>query len=142
MMVYWDSSALIASFIEEAQSKKILSYMAGLQELRSYTAIITPLEIESAIQRKLIERAISSKQAEEIRRRLTVLRKMSFLVNADQTVLDIALHLQKIYGLRVADALQLASARAGTEDPSRTHFLCLDKKLSQAAEREGFDVPF
>jgi len=47
-----------------------------------------------------------------------------------------ALHLQKIYNLRPADAIQLASARVGAENPSKVHFLCLDEKLNEAAKRE------
>ena len=135
-MLYWDSSALVASFISEKETNKVRSFSIGAGDLRSYTAIITPLEIESAIQRKLKE------QSDETRLLIMEFRKKTYMVVADQNVLDIALHIQKIYNLRVADALQLASARAGTEDPSKVHFLCLDEKLNEAAKREGFNVPF
>ncbi|MBI4925980.1 MAG: hypothetical protein HY843_08665 [Bdellovibrio sp.] len=53
-----------------------------------------------------------------------------------------ALHLQKIYYLRPADAIQLASARIGIDNPSKAYFLCLDKKLNAAAKLDGFNVPF
>lgn len=141
-MLYWDSSALVASFIAEQETSKVRSFSIQAGELRSYTAIITPLEVESALQRRLREQSISVKQADETRLLISEFRKQAYLVIADQNILDIALHLQKIYNLRVADALQLASARAGTENPSKVYFLCLDEKLNEAAKREGFHVPF
>jgi predicted nucleic acid-binding protein len=141
-VLYWDSSALVASFIEEQKTESIRTFSIEAGSLRAYTAIITPLEIESAIQRKLKEMSITLKQAREAHLLTIDFRRQSYLVVGDQIVLDIALHLQKIYSLRVADALQLASARAGTDDPSKIYFLCLDHKLSEAAKREGFHVPF
>ncbi len=141
-MFYWDSSALVASFINEQETKRVLSFVTKEEEKHSYTAIITLLEVESAIQRRLKERSLSQKQADEVRLLAAEFRKKTHLIVADQNVLDIALHLQKIYTLRVADAMQLASARAGTEDPARVDFLCLDDRLNEAAKREGFNVPF
>lgn len=141
-MLYWDSSALIASFISEQETDKVRSFSINAGDLRSYTAIITPLEIESALQRRFKEQSITMKQSDKARLLTMEFRKKTYLVVADQNVLDIALHIQKIYNLRVADALQLASARAGTENPSKVHFLCLDEKLNDAAKREGFNVPF
>lgn len=141
-MLYWDSSALVASFIAEDETERVKTFVLTVGVLRSYTAILTPLEVESAIQRKLSEHSITLAQADGARLRATAFRKGAFLVVADQNILDSALHLQKIYGLRVVDAVQLASARAGTNNPSTTHFLCLDEALNEAAKREGFDVPF
>ena len=141
-MLYWDSSALVASFIAEQETNKVRSFSINAGDLRSYTAIITPLEVESAIQRRLKEQSITVKQADEARLLTMEFRKKTYLVVADQNILDFALHIQKIYGLRVGDALQLASARAGTESPSKVHFLCLDESLNEAAKREGFNVPF
>ncbi|PWU13136.1 MAG: hypothetical protein C5B49_15160 [Bdellovibrio sp.] len=141
-MLYWESSALVASLIAEKETNRVRLYSINTGDLRSYTAIITPLEVESAIQRRLKEQSISSKLADKTRLSITEFRQQAYLIVADQNVLDIALHIQKIYRLRVADALQLASARAGTENPSKVHFLCLDEKLNEAAKREGFKVPF
>ena len=132
----------MALFICEKATEMIRSLVDEMDEVPSYTAIITPLEIESAIQRKLREQSINVKQAEEARLLAGDFRKELYLVFIDYNVLDAALHLQKIYGLKVADAIQLASARAGTEDPSKVNFISLDEKLNEAAKIEGFRVPF
>ena len=100
--------------------------------------MITPLEFESAVQRRLSDRTLNLKEADRARLFIVDFRRNAFLVPLDQNALDPALHLQKIYGLRPGDAIQLASARLGADDPSRVVFLCLDEKLSEAAKREGF----
>ena len=62
------------------------------------------------------------------------------MISADESLLDIALHYQKIYGLRAGDALQLASTRVGMETSSRVQFMCLDKLLNKAAVQENFQL--
>lgn len=102
--------------------------------------MITPLEFESAIQRRLSERTLNPREADQARLFGVDFRKKAFLLPLDQNALDTALHLQKIYELRPGDAIQLASARLGTDSPSRVVFLCLDERLTEAAKREGFQV--
>jgi predicted nucleic acid-binding protein len=143
MMLYWDSSAVVASILNEKSGIEIDEFVESLSEKsRIYTAITTPLEIESALQRRLREQSITAKEADTGRITATEFRKIAFLIVSDHNVMDMALHLQMIYSLRPADAIQLASARVGTENPSKVHFLCLDDKLNAAAKLEGFDVPF
>ncbi len=139
-MIYWDSSALVASLVLEDATQKISEALEELDEERSYTTMITPLEVESAIQRKLKERSLTPKQANEARKLTMDFRKNVFLMATDHNVLDMGLHLQKIYGLRPADAIQLASARIGTDNPANVFFLCLDEKLNEAAKSEGFQT--
>jgi predicted nucleic acid-binding protein len=139
-MLYWDTSALFAFLITEKQSTKLRGFVQQQANSTAYTAIITPLEFESAIQRRLSERTLSVREADRARLFGVDFRKKAYLVPVDQNALDAALHLQKIYGLRPGDAIQLASARLGTDDPSRVVFLSLDEKLVEAAKREGFQT--
>lgn len=137
-MLYWDTSALFAFLITEKHSKKLRSFIETQASSTAYTSIITPLELESAIQRRLTERTLTPREADAARLFGVDFRKKAFLVPLDQNTLDTALHLQKIYSLRPGDAIQLASARLGTDDPARINFLCMDEKLTEAAKREGF----
>jgi len=139
-MLYWDTSALFAFVIAEKHSGQIRDQVAKQGVSATYTAIITPLEFESAIQRRLSERTLNLREADRARLFGVDFRKRAYLVPLDQNALDTALHLQKIYGLRPGDAIQLASARLGTDNPSRVRFLCLDERLTEAAKREGFQV--
>jgi hypothetical protein len=45
------------------------------------------------------------------------------------------------HALRAADSLQLGAALVASEgDPTSLEFVCLDRNLADAAEREGFVV--
>ena len=139
-MLYWDTSALFAFVIAEKQSANLRTLVESQGSSTAYTSMLTPLEFESAVQRRLSERTLNLREADRARLFGVDFRKKAFLVPLDQNALDTALHLQKIYGLRPGDAIQLASARLGTDNPSRVIFLCLDEKLTEAAKREGFHV--
>ena len=139
-MLYWDSSALVASLILEIDTDRVRACSESAGEMRAYTSILTPLEVESAVQRRLKEQSITLEQAKGARLLAAEFRRRTTLVTTDQNLLDTALHLQKVYSLRPLDAVQLASARVGTEDPSSVNFLCLDSRLNEAARQEGFSV--
>ena len=141
-MLYWDSSAIVASILNENISKEIDEFAKSFSSDCIYSAVMTPLEIESAIQRRLLEKSITEREADIARFTAAEFRKCVYLIASDFNVLDMALHMQKIYKLKPLDAIQLASARMGAPDPSRVHFLCLDRKLNTAAQREGLVVPF
>ncbi len=139
-MLYWDTSALFAFLITEKRSQKLRAFVEAQEISKAYTSIITPLELESAFQRRLSERTLTLKEADEAKLFAIDFRKKAFLIPLDQNTLDTALHLQKIYMLRPGDAIQLASARLGTNNPARVVFLCTDEKLTDAARREGFQI--
>ncbi len=51
------------------------------------------------------------------------------------------MRLLRTHSLRAADALQLAAARAASEErPDTLPFVTLDERLALAAQREGFAV--
>jgi predicted nucleic acid-binding protein len=57
------------------------------------------------------------------------------------SVLDAAVALAGVHGLRADDAVQLSSACAARDAaPEVTNFLCFDSALSRAAAAEGFTV--
>lgn len=137
-MIYWDSSALVATLIGERKSAQVFAFLKQNANFKSYTSLFTFLEVESAFQRHLNDRSLSVQDVQISRVAMARFRKNVQVVSADESLLDIALHYQKIYGLRAGDALQLASARSGVENPTRVEFMCLDKLLNEAASLEGF----
>jgi uncharacterized protein with PIN domain len=66
-MLYWDTSALFAFLITEKHSPKLRSLVQQQATSTAYTAIITPLEFESAIQRRLSERTLNLREADRAR---------------------------------------------------------------------------
>ncbi|MBI3072579.1 MAG: type II toxin-antitoxin system VapC family toxin [Deltaproteobacteria bacterium] len=140
-MLYWDSSAVVASILGEEYGKAVDLAAANAGSVSTYTAIITPLEIESALSRRLGDRTLTKREVEIARSQASDFRRRVFHVVADLNLLDMAIHLQRIHGLRPGDAIQLASARVGTDDPTLVEFLCLDAKLNAAARHERFNTP-
>lgn len=52
-----------------------------------------------------------------------------------------AMRILRFHPMRAADALQLAAALVAAEnDPGSLEFVCMDRRLSQAAQLEGFQV--
>jgi len=139
-MLYWDTSALFAFIVSEKRSTEIRSFVEAHGSESAFTSMLTPLEMESAIQRRLSDRSLNLREADTARLIGIDFRKKVYLVPLEQNALDMALHLQKIYGLRPGDAIQLASARIGTDNPARVVFLSMDDKLNEAAKREGFQI--
>jgi predicted nucleic acid-binding protein len=139
-MLYWDTSALFAALVAEKHSAALIERVAAAGPQIAYTSMITPIELESALQRRVSDRTLNKKEADRARLLGVEFKRKTALVPLDHNAMDIALHLQKIYGLRPGDAIQLASARMGTDDPARIEFLSLDESLNQAARLEGFRV--
>jgi predicted nucleic acid-binding protein len=58
-----------------------------------------------------------------------------------ESVRETATRLLRVHDLSAADALQLAAALLAAEGSPRTlAFVCLDRRLAVAAQREGFPV--
>ena len=58
-----------------------------------------------------------------------------------ETVRRIARRALRVHDLRAADALQLAAATVAAEsDPASLELISLDRRLLEAARREGFPV--
>jgi len=54
---------------------------------------------------------------------------------------ETARRLLRTHALRVADALQIAAAILSSEGhPAALELVCFDKKLAEAAQREGFEI--
>lgn len=138
-MRFWDSSALVPLLVEEPGS-------AGrLQELKADPAVLvwwgTPVECESALQRRLREGALNAEGARLARENLMRLAAAWREVPASAFVRTLAVRLLRTHPLRAADALQLAAAlslvQGGVAD---LVFLTADLRLAEAAEIEGLGV--
>jgi hypothetical protein len=99
------------------------------------------VECESALSRMEREAQLQRKSASAARARLDRFAATWDEVQAADPLRENARRLLRTHDLRAADALQLAAALAAAETrPSSLDFVCLDERLSSAAEREGFPV--
>ena len=138
-MRFWDASAVLPLFIEEAGTELVRSWLSDDGSMTLWA--LTRLEVVSAIERRAREGHLNGSQ------RVWALDTCERLIKAAHEVSDVlatrsrALPLLGRYPLRAADAAQLGAALVSAEaDVSSLQFVALDRRLAEAARREGFRV--
>jgi predicted nucleic acid-binding protein len=135
-MIFWDSSALVALLVSESESEVRHSQLEADSSMAVWWA--TPVECESALQRRLREGVLTLTGVRLSRDRLKELSDSWHEVNPTPGVRSLALRLLRTHPLRAADALQLAAALALDQAAGTgVRFACSDERLSLAAETEG-----
>jgi predicted nucleic acid-binding protein len=136
---FWDASALVPTFLEEISTPQVRSWQAIDPGVTIW--MMTVVELKSAIARKQRERPD-----------LTELCKQAILSVRDAAATWVEIedaaaaryHAERIivnYPLRAADALQLGAALIAADgDPQSLELVTLDRRLAEAAQREGFPV--
>lgn len=138
-MKFWDTSAVVPLCVDEPAT-------AGLRRVATSDPGFvvwwsTRTECLSALARRRRERQIKPATDERARRVLRELVGVWAEILPTETVRQRSERLLTVHALRAADAFQLAAAllwsRGRTSDQG---FVCLDDRLREAAEREGFQV--
>ena len=138
-MIFWDASAIIPLCIAE-------SHTEGLKEvLREDSAMAvwwgTPVECYSAFARLRREGTLDSEGEETARKPLRMLEQSWTEIRPGRQVREQALRCVSVHELKAADALQLAAAIVWTgNNPRGYSFVCLDRRLKTAAQKEGLDI--
>ncbi len=134
---YWDTSALLAMLFQEPGSAKVrdLAFRAG--GLPGYTSFLTFIELESAYARRLAEGSLARDALSRLRLEARELDAALAVIWMDDEILADARANVAELGLRPADAIQLASARAAAKAEARTKFASLDGRLNEAARAVG-----
>ncbi len=135
---FWDASALVPLCARQSASAAARAAVKG----KAITVWwVTSVEIVGALCRLLRCGDLSQRQWEQAIRRLEHLRQWWTEVTPDERVRELAGLLLQRHPLRAADALQLAAALVWCEErPRGQHLVCLDRRVAEAAAREGFEV--
>lgn len=137
MVVYWDTSALVAILGRAPQA----SHYRGIA--RQYGVVTwwgTYVECVSAIARRARE-GNAPTQVAEAYRMLDEMANEWREVGPSERLRRAAARVLKLHILSAADALQLGAALvAGGFEPPAVRFLTEDRQLQRAAEREAFVV--
>lgn len=137
-MRYWDSSALAALCVEERTTSTLRPLMASAPVV---TWALSRVEISSAIERRSRERTSSPAQRLECIRALDQLATAWTEIGSMAAVCEYAVRLLAVHDLRAGDAMQLGAALVAFSGRPRGHeFVCNDRRLREAAGREGFRV--
>jgi len=138
-MRFWDSSAIIPLCIEEPHSETTRLLAQNDGELAFWWG--TPVECSSSFARLRREGVISADDEQQVRRLVDQLTQSSTEISPSEEVRATARRLLLRHPLRAADSLQLAAALVWAANrPDDLGFVCLDKRLRDAARIEGFTI--
>ncbi len=139
-MRYWDAPALVPLIVAEPDSQRVRGWLS--EDDRIVTWVWTRTEITSAIERRARDGLLSRPQRRQVLARLDLLAGSWDEVADMPAVRSRANALLARHALRAADAGQLGAALVVQEQVARPlTFVCLDSRLSLAAELEGLRLP-
>jgi predicted nucleic acid-binding protein len=129
---YVDTSALIKRYIEERGRREVL------QLLRKYDCVVSavlPVEIRSALRRRMAEGMLDEKQIAAIVKRFTADRPFWTVIEVSGEVLVAAETLSAAHPLRALDGIHVASAQmfAARIDSAAFVFVSADSRQTTAA---------
>jgi predicted nucleic acid-binding protein len=136
---YWDASAIVPLLLTEQWSPAMRALLAEDGQVSTFWT--TQVECASAISRRRREAKIDRERAKLALDRLFRLRSSWSEVQPGGTLRGRAERLLRGHALRTLDSFHLAAALvASQEKPSTLPFVCLDSRLREAADREGFPL--
>ncbi len=138
---FWDTSALVPLFCHQVASA------AARQAARVHRPFVvwwgTRAESFNTLTRLQREGNLNQAQFDQVVQKLQLSRRSWVVITPTEQVLELTEKVLSQYSLSTADGLQLAAALVWCAEQPRHHtFVCADKKLSDAAEKVGFDVIF
>ena len=138
-MRYWDSSALVALFVDETETPPRRSLLREDRQVVTWWGSF--VECASALHRLHRQGELDAAGLMQAGERLDTLAGTWFEIEPSDRLRRRAVRLLRVHPLRAAHALQLAAALvAADEDPPGLDLVSSDVRLSEAASREGFTV--
>ena len=138
-MRFWDSSALAPLIVEEAASPMVLDWLR--EDASVVVWGLARLELASAIERRVREGRLPASMRQLALQRVARITVDAHEVNDLTAVRTRALPILARHALRAADAAQLGAALLVADpDPASLTMVVLDRRLAEAADREGLVV--
>jgi predicted nucleic acid-binding protein len=139
---YFDTSALVKRYVVEAGRREVLQL---LRRHECLTSAILPVELRSALRRRVDDGSLNLARVAEIVRRVGADRAYWTLVEVSPDVLAAAETLVAGRPLRTLDAIHVASAQlVASRLPAGTAalFVSADQRQTAAAAAAGLTVRF
>lgn len=138
-MRYWDTSALVPIIVTEAGSELVDGWLRSDEGICTWG--FTRVELVSSVERRAREGAFGAAQRREALKLVRDLASAATEVMDFEAVRNRAAAILGRHALRAADAAQLGAALVVAEGGlAGIPFVCLDRRLADAASREGFEV--
>lgn len=131
-LAYFDTSTLVKNYVRETGSSRVRALLARYEFLSS---AITPIELQSAVQRRHRQREITQANYNSIISRVANDRSYWQLVEVVPQVLSKAEELINTENIRTLDAIHIASAIIIQESfPTPLPFISADERQLAAAQ--------
>ena len=136
MILFFDTSALIKRYIEEAGSQNVDKLFNISSQI--IVSPVTKIEVYSSLKRLLVTNLISDEDYETVKNNIDYDFRYFTVVSLNEKVEKEAIKLIERHQLKALDSIQLASClyrKADIRD-----FIVSDMKLKNAAEAENIEV--
>jgi hypothetical protein len=133
---YFDTSALIKRYVDEPGRREVLEL---LRRNHCVVSAVLPLEVQSALRRRVAENTVDAKRVPGILKRFAADRAYWTIIEVSREVLATAESLSNAYPLRALDAIHVASAKrfGDRTGPPTFTFVSADRKQTSVAEALG-----
>jgi uncharacterized protein len=133
---YFDTSALVKRYVDEPGRREVQQL---LRRHDCVTSAILPVELRSALRRRVAERTLDSSRVSEILKRIAGDRAYWTVIEVGTEVLSGAEALVSVHPLRTLDAIHVASAQlfAARLSMSDLIFVSADKRQTEVASAIG-----
>ena len=131
-LAYFDTSALLKNYMRETGSARVRALLTSYKLLSS---AITPVELQTAVQRRHREREITRSNYNSVVSRVAIDRSYWQLVEVVPQVLSKAEELVMTENVRTLDAIHIASAMIIQDSfPTRVPFISADERQLATAQ--------
>ena len=125
---YFDTSALIKRYIEELGRREVLKL---LRTNNCVVSAVLPVEVRSALRRRVREKTLDAKRVPAILKRLAADRAFWTVIEISREVLATAETLTAAHPLRALDAIHVASAKLFATRISTANFTFVSADTQQ-----------
>jgi predicted nucleic acid-binding protein len=141
MWAYFDTSALVKRYIDESGRREVLQL---LRRHECVASAVLPVELRSALRRRVTEGALEAARLPEILKRVSADRAYWTLVEVGPEVLAAAEKLVAVHPLRTLDAIHVGSAQMFAAGASEADlmFVSADKRQTEAAAVIGLTARY
>ena len=134
---YFDTSALIKRYVEEPGRREVLTL---LRKNQSVVSAVLPVEVRSALRRRMAEKTLDAKRVPGILRRLSADRAYWTVVEVSREVLAMAESLSGAHPLRALDAIHVASAKLFADRTASQTFTFVSADMQQTDVAEALGI--
>jgi len=138
---YFDTSALIKRYVEELGRREVLEL---LRKNRCVISAVLPVEVHSALRRRVADRTLDAKRLPSILKRFKADRAYWTVIEVSSDVLAAAEALSGAHPLRALDSIHVASAKLFGDRTASEAFTLVsaDAQQTKVAETLGLKTRY